>query len=70
MKLTAEEALYISNTTGWTELLQATATIFTASVNHKRKALVSTNYPDSLAVSFTDLGYSVDIRGNILIVRW
>ena len=70
MKLTAEEARKITNTSGWKELLSATATIFAQAVNGKSTALVATNHPDSLATSLTDLGYSVEVRNNVLIVEW
>ena len=70
MRLTADEARSITNTSGWTELLRATATIFTQAVGGKSNALVSTNHPGPLTTSLTDLGYSVEVRGNVLIVKW
>ena len=70
MKLTAEEARNITNTSGWTELLRATATIFTRAADGESTALVSTHHPDSLSTSLTDLGYSVEVRGNVLVVKW
>ena len=70
MRLTADEARSITNTSGWTELLRATATIFTQAINGKSNALISTNHPGILTTSLTDLGYSVEVRGNVLIVKW
>ena len=70
MRLTANEARSITNTSGWTELLRATAAIFTQAIDGKSTALVSTNHPGLLTPSLTDLGYSVEVRGNVLIVGW
>ncbi len=70
MRLTANEARSITNISGWTELLRATAAIFTRATDGESTALVSTHHPDSLSTSLADLGYSVEVSGNVLIVRW
>lgn len=70
MKLTAEEARSITNTSGWAELLRATAIILTKAADGESTARVYANHPDFLAISLTDLGYSVEVLDNALIVKW